>query len=170
MHVDIVIDLVLDRIRKSADNCTGLQGFMIHHPYGSLLLSVEFSIYPSPITSAVLTAHAMMEYSDVTFMVYNEALYDICGRNLGLYTFFSNKDFFFAYNQKYFYLGIERPTYTNLKPLLAQYISSVTASLRFDGALKVDLTESQNKFSITSTYSFSIMCICTSNISRNSIS
>merc|ERR1719325_519831 len=63
----------------------------------------------------------MMEHSDVAFMVDNEALYDICRRNL----------------------GIERPTYTNLNRLLAQCISSVTASLRFDGALNVDLTEFQ---------------------------
>merc|ERR1712115_706382 len=143
-----VIDLVLDRIRKLADNCTGLQGFMIYHSFGggtgagfgTLLLErlsvdygkkskIEFSVYPSPqIATAVvepynsvLCAHAMMEHSDVAFMVDNEALYDICRRNL----------------------GIERPTYTNLNRLLAQCISSVTASLRFDGALNVDLTEFQ---------------------------
>merc|ERR1712124_35277 len=38
---------------------------------------------------------------------------------------------------------IERPTYTNLNRLLAQVISSLTASLRFDGALNVDITEFQ---------------------------
>merc|ERR1712107_769820 len=38
---------------------------------------------------------------------------------------------------------IERPTYTNLNRLLAQIISSLTASLRFDGALNVDVTEFQ---------------------------
>ncbi|CAK4642054.1 unnamed protein product, partial [Aphanomyces euteiches] len=40
------VDTVLDRIRKLADNCTGLQGFMIYHAvgggtgsgFGSLLL------------------------------------------------------------------------------------------------------------------------------------
>ncbi|ETO31401.1 Alpha-tubulin [Reticulomyxa filosa] len=139
-----VIDLVLDRIRKLADNCTGLQGFMVYHSFGggtgsgfgSLLLErlsvdygkkskIEFAVYPSPqIATAVvepynsvLCAHAMMEHSDVAFMVDNEALYDICRRNL----------------------GIERPTYTNLNRLLAQCISSVTVSLRFDGALNVDL-------------------------------
>merc|ERR1712242_98550 len=108
--------------------------------FGSLLLErlsvdygkkskIEFAVYPSPqIATAVvepynsvLCAHAMMEHSDVAFMVDNEALYDICRRNL----------------------GIERPTYTNLNRLLAQCISSVTASLRFDGALNVDLTEFQ---------------------------
>lgn len=51
----------------------------------------------------------------------NEAIYDICRRNL----------------------GIERPTYTNLNRLIAQVISSLTASLRFDGALNTDITEFQ---------------------------
>ena len=54
-------------------------------------------------------------------MVDNEALYDVCRRNL----------------------DIERPTYTNLNRLLAQVVSSITASLRFDGAMNVDFTEFQ---------------------------
>merc|ERR1712042_10752 len=138
---------------SSGINCTGLQGFMIYHSFGggtgsgfgSLLLErlsvdygkkskIEFAVYPAPqIATAVvepynsvLCAHAMMEHSDVAFMVDNEALYDICRRNL----------------------GIERPTYTNLNRLLAQCISSVTASLRFDGALNVDLTEFKTKRTI----------------------
>ncbi|NXU80210.1 TBA4A protein, partial [Oreotrochilus melanogaster] len=40
-------------------------------------------------------------------------------------------------------LDIERPTYTNLNRLISQIVSSITASLRFDGALNVDLTEFQ---------------------------
>ena len=40
-------------------------------------------------------------------------------------------------------LDVERPSYINLNRLLAQIVSSVTASLRFDGALNVDLTEFQ---------------------------
>ena len=40
-------------------------------------------------------------------------------------------------------LAVERPTYTNLNRLIAQIISSITASLRFDGALNVDLNEFQ---------------------------
>merc|ERR1719460_1505830 len=63
----------------------------------------------------------MMEHSDVAFMVDNEAMYDICRRNL----------------------DIERPTYTNLNRIIAQVVSSMTASLRFDGALSVDMTEFQ---------------------------
>jgi len=47
--------------------------------------------------------------------------------------------------QKAFTL-ITRPTYTNLNRLIAQIVSSITASLRFDGALNVDLTEFQVGF------------------------
>jgi tubulin alpha len=63
----------------------------------------------------------MKTNSKSKFEVDNEALYDICRRNL----------------------DIERPTYTNLNRLVAQVISSLTASLRFDGALNVDITEFQ---------------------------
>lgn len=61
-----IIDLVLDRIRKLADQCTGLQGFIVYHSFsggtgsgvGSLLLErlamdypkktkIEFAVYPS---------------------------------------------------------------------------------------------------------------------------
>ena len=40
-------------------------------------------------------------------------------------------------------MNVDRPTYTNLNRLIAQIISSITASLRFDGALNVDLNEFQ---------------------------
>ena len=40
-------------------------------------------------------------------------------------------------------MDISRPTYTNLNRLISQIVSSITASLRFDGALNVDLTEFQ---------------------------
>ena len=62
-----IVDLVLDRVRKLADMCTGLQGFLIFHSFGggtgsgftSLLMErlsvdygkkskLEFSIYPAP--------------------------------------------------------------------------------------------------------------------------
>uniref|UniRef100_A0A671UXR6 Tubulin alpha 4b n=1 Tax=Sparus aurata TaxID=8175 RepID=A0A671UXR6_SPAAU len=143
-----IIDQVLDRIRKLADQCTGLQGFLVFHSFGggtgsgftSLLMErlsvdygkkskLEFSIYPAPQVStavvepynAILTTHTTLEHSDCAFMVDNEAIYDICRRNL----------------------DIERPSYTNLNRLISQIVSSITASLRFDGALNVDLTEFQ---------------------------
>jgi len=87
-----IVDLVLDRIRKLADNCTGLQGFLCFHAVGggtgsglgSLLLerlSVDygrksklgFCVYPSPQVSTavvepyncVLSTHALLEHTDV---------------------------------------------------------------------------------------------------------
>ena len=114
-----IVDLALDRVRKLADNCTGLQGFLVFNAVGggtgsglgSLLLerlSVDygkksklgFTIYPSPQVStavvepynSVLSTHALLEHTDVAVMLDNEAVYDICRRSL----------------------DIERPTYTNL--------------------------------------------------------
>ena len=166
----------MDRIRKLADNCTGLQGFLVFNAVGggtgsglgSLLLerlSVDygkksklgFTVYPSPQVStsvvepynSVLSTHSLLEHTDVAVLLDNEAIYDICRRSL----------------------DIERPTYTNLNRLVSQVlllsliqhlfyliirmsilmcicclfqvISSLTASLRFDGALNVDVTEFQ---------------------------
>ena len=45
-------------------------------------------------------------------------------------------------------LGVDRPTYTNLNRIIAQIVSSVTASLRFEGALNVDLKEFQHNLVI----------------------
>ena len=58
-----------------------------------------------------LCVHSLLEHTDVTIMYDNEALYDICRRNL----------------------DIERPTYTNLNRLIAQIISSLTASCSMKG-------------------------------------
>jgi tubulin alpha len=129
-------------------NCLFSQGFLVFHSFGggtgsgftALLmerLSIDygkksklaFCVYPAPQIStavvepynSILTTHTTLEHSDCSFMVDNEAIYDICRRNLDL----------------------ARPTYTNLNRLIAQVISSITASLRFDGALNVDLQEFQ---------------------------
>ncbi|XP_065566149.1 tubulin alpha-8 chain-like isoform X2 [Artemia franciscana] len=138
----------MDKLRKLAEQCDGLQGFLISHSYGggtgsgftSLLaehLSVDygkrsklcFSIYPAPQVStavvepynAILHTHTTLEYMDCSFMVDNEAIYELCRRNL----------------------QVERPLYKNLNRLIAHIISGITLSLRFDGALNVDLTEFQ---------------------------
>jgi len=143
-----IVDKTLERIRKLADACTGLQGFFVFHSvgggtgsgFGSLLLErlsvdygkkskLDFCIYPSPQVStavvqpynSVLSTHGLLEHTDVAFMLDNEAIYDICKNSL----------------------NIEKPTYTNLNRLIAQVISSLTASLRFDGALNVDINEFQ---------------------------
>jgi hypothetical protein len=36
-----IVDLVLDRIRKLADQCTGLQGFLIFHSFGGTLYQLK---------------------------------------------------------------------------------------------------------------------------------
>jgi len=71
--------------------------------------------------NAVLSTHSTIENSDCTFLVDNEAVYDICRRNL----------------------DIPRPSFEHLNRLIAQVVSSITSSLRFDGALNVDLNEFQ---------------------------
>jgi tubulin alpha len=143
-----IINLALDWIRKFADYFTGLQRFLVFNAVGggtwsglgSLLLerlSVDyekksklgFTIYPSPQISnavvepynSILSTHSLLEHTDVAVILDNETIYDICSRQL----------------------DIERPTYTNLNRLVRQVISSLNASLRFDGALNVDVTEFQ---------------------------
>ncbi|KAH0499200.1 hypothetical protein TgHK011_006406 [Trichoderma gracile] len=143
-----MIDTVMDKIRRVTDNCHSLQGFLMFHSFGggtgsgfgALMLErlateygkktkLEFAVYPAPRTSsavvepynAVLSTHSTIEHSDCTFLVDNEAVYDICKRNL----------------------DISRPSFDHLNRLIAQVVSSITSSLRFDGALNVDLNEFQ---------------------------
>ena len=63
----------------------------------------------------------MVDTVPVMLQVDNEAIYDICRRNL----------------------NVSCPSYSNLNRIIAQVVSSVTASLRFDGSLNVDLNEFQ---------------------------
>ncbi|PRP82678.1 alpha-tubulin [Planoprotostelium fungivorum] len=143
-----MIDTCLDGIRKMADDCVGLQGFTIFHGVGggtgsgfaALLterLSVDygkkakisFSIYPSPKVStsivepynSVLSTSAMMNHFDVTIALDNEAMYGVCRKNL----------------------KVQRPAYKNLNGLVAQVVSSLTASIRFGGSLNTCLSELQ---------------------------
>lgn len=71
--------------------------------------------------NSVLTTHASLDITDCTFLVDNQAIYDISRCKL----------------------NIERPSYSHLNRLIAQVVSSITASLRFNGALNVDMTEFQ---------------------------
>jgi len=92
-------------------------------------LKLNFAIIPSPTVptsvvepyNAVLSTHAMLEYTDVTFTLDNEALYSVCSNNL----------------------RIDKPTYKDLNTVTSQVISSLTTSLRFDGSLNVDMREFQ---------------------------
>ncbi|KAK9892759.1 hypothetical protein WA026_021950 [Henosepilachna vigintioctopunctata] len=84
-----------------------------------------FSICPSPKVSdtvvepynATLSIHHLIENSDETFCIDNEALYDICFRTLKLTS----------------------PTYGDLNHLVSLTMSGVTTCLRFPGQLNADL-------------------------------
>ncbi|PAA84111.1 hypothetical protein BOX15_Mlig001535g6, partial [Macrostomum lignano] len=143
-----IITPVRDYLSKLVESCSSLQGFIVFHSFGggtgagftSLLMEklsseygkrskLQFSIYPAPQIStavvepmnAILCNHGTISHANCTVIVDNEAIYSICRKNL----------------------DIERPTYTNLNRLVGQVVSSVTASLRFEGSLNVDLSEFQ---------------------------
>lgn len=145
-----ILPISFDSLKKVVENCDSLQGFIMFHScgggtgsgFGTLLMEsivneypkksrLEYVVYPAPQVSSsvvepynsVLSVHNTLatDYSDCTFMIDNEALYDICQRKL----------------------CIERPPYSTLNRMLAQVVSSITASLRFNGMLNVDLAEYQ---------------------------
>ncbi|KAF7383925.1 hypothetical protein HZH68_014682 [Vespula germanica] len=129
-------DLVLDRIRITCEACSRLSGFLVFRqntnfvcyiPVESWSLTRRRMTTPNISTAVVepynsiLTTHGTLDYEDCCFIVDNEALYDICARNL----------------------NVENPTYTNLNRLQAQVVSNVTASIRFEGSVNVNLEELQ---------------------------
>ncbi|KAK4089171.1 hypothetical protein Purlil1_6604 [Purpureocillium lilacinum] len=139
-----LVDNVLDVVRREAEGCDCLQGFQITHSLGggtgagmgTLLISkireefpdrmmATFSVVPSPKVSdtvvepynATLSVHQLVENSDETFCIDNEALYDICMRTLKL----------------------SNPSYGDLNYLVSAVMSGVTTCLRFPGQLNSDL-------------------------------
>uniref|UniRef100_A0A8W8M724 Tubulin beta chain n=1 Tax=Magallana gigas TaxID=29159 RepID=A0A8W8M724_MAGGI len=139
-----LVDTVLDVLRREAEACDCLQGFQMAHSLGggtgsgmgTLLISkikeeypdrimATFSVFPSPKVSdavvepynATLSVHQLVENTDETFCIDNEALYDICFRTLKMNT----------------------PTYGDLNHLLSATMSGVTTCLRFPGQLNADL-------------------------------
>lgn len=139
-----IIDPVLDRIRRLSDNCSCLQGFLIFHSFGggtgsgftSLLAErlseqyskkskLEFSVYPAPQVStsvvepynSVLTTHTTLEHSDCSFMVDNEAIYDICRKHL----------------------NVERPSYHNLNRIISQVFYKFLFLIKSSGLEYEDL-------------------------------
>ena len=81
---------------------------------------------------AVLSFHQLVENSDESFLLDNEALYDICFRTLKLTT----------------------PTYGDLNHLVSAAMSGMTCGLRFPGQLNCDL----RKIAVTWSCEFSSWC------------
>lgn len=142
----LIEDLCLEGVRKLADACYDLEGFMLYHSLGggtgsglgAMLLErlsdeykgkikVSLSVFPSPSVSttvvepynSVLSTHSLIEHTDVSLVLDNEAIYDIAKHKL----------------------NIELPSYTNLNHMIAQVVSSSTSSIRFEGALNPNLHE-----------------------------
>jgi len=142
------MDIVNDRIRKMVDNSENVQGFIVNHSVGGgtgsgmgmLILErlavdyrkkskIGFELYPSPNISTcivepyngLLSTHWLLDHTDVSLVLDNEALYDICQKKL----------------------DIKKPSYCNLNRVVAKVTSSMTAALRFDGELNVDMNEFQ---------------------------
>lgn len=88
---------------------------------------IGFEIYPSPNIStavvepynAVLSTHMLLDNTDVSLLLDNEALYNICQKKL----------------------DIKTPSYKHINNIISKVASSTTASLRFIGELNVDLDE-----------------------------
>lgn len=139
-----MIENVLEVVRKEAEGCECLQGFQLTHSLGggtgsgmgTLLISkireefpdrimTSYSVIPSPKVSdtvvepynATLSVHQLVENTDQTYTIDNEALYDICFRTLKL----------------------TNPNYSDLNHLVTTTMSGLTTSLRFPGQLNADL-------------------------------
>lgn len=138
-----LLESVMDILRKEAEGCDCIQGFQVAHSIGggcgggmgTLLLqrikeeysdriNITFSVYPSPKVSdvvvepynAVLSIHLMLDYSDETVVIDNEALFDICQNTLKI-----------------------APSYGDLNHLISVTMGGVTTCFRFPGQLNADL-------------------------------
>jgi tubulin beta len=139
-----IVEDVLDILRKEAEKADCVQGFQLFHSLGGgtgsgmgtlLLLKIRdaypdkitctYSVFPSPKVSdtvvepynAVLSSHQLLENSDETFVVDNEALYNIMHNVLKQTT-------------------VE---YKVLNELIAKVTCGITSSIRFPGMLNGDL-------------------------------
>ncbi|VDM44791.1 unnamed protein product [Toxocara canis] len=157
-----LIDEVLDVVRKEAEASDCLQGFQLTHSLGggtgsgmgTLLIAkireeypdrimASFSIFPSPKVSdvilepynATLSVHQLVENTDETFCIDNEALYDICLRTLKLTGPTYGDLNHLGYS--YVYVSVCSELYYIL--VVSMTMSGVTTCLRFPGQLNADL-------------------------------
>ncbi|XP_044763710.1 tubulin beta chain-like [Coccinella septempunctata] len=139
-----IVDAILDVIRKESEGCDLLQGFQMSHSLGGgtgsglgTLVAAKireeypdrmiytYSVCPSASVSdslvepynTTLAINQLIESSDETFCIDNEALYDICFRTLRL----------------------TAPSLTDLNHLVSVAMAGVTTCFRFPGQLNADL-------------------------------
>ncbi|KAH7336930.1 beta-tubulin 2 [Rhizoctonia solani] len=139
-----LIDSILEVLRKQVEQCEAMQGFQLIHSLGggsgsglgSLLLAklreeapdrmlATFSVFPSPKVSdtvvepynTVLSLHQLVDNTDMTICVDNEALYDVTHK----------------LNPQ------AQPEFHQLNRLIAQVMTGVSTTFRFPGQLNGDM-------------------------------
>ena len=137
-----LLDSIVEVLRKETESCDRMQGFQLAYSLGggfgsslgSLLINkimeeypdrilMPFSVIPSPKLSntvvepynTMLSTNQLNQYSNLTFCIDNEGLYDICKRVLKL----------------------EEPNYPELNHLICCSMSGITSCLRFPGELNL---------------------------------
>ncbi|CAD8099876.1 unnamed protein product [Paramecium primaurelia] len=136
-----------DKIRKQIERCDGLQGIMLYHSIGggfgggftskilellsgdlAKITKATVSILPSEKNlqssviepyNSLMTLKYLKEYSNMSIMLQNSALYKVANEQM----------------------DIENPNYSTINRMIAQLISSVTQSSRFNGQKFIDLIE-----------------------------
>jgi len=143
-----LMETIVDRSNKIIEACDNLQGFLVCHAVGGgtgsglgmLILErlavdhrkkskIGFEIYPAPSISTcivepyngLLSTHWLLDHTEVSLILDNEALYHICTQNL----------------------KVKKVSYEHLNKLCAKSISCMTSALRFEGDLNVDMNEFQ---------------------------
>jgi len=139
------VEDVMDKVRLHAEKADAPQAFTLYHSigggtgsgFGTLILlkirdtypdkiTCTYSIYPSPKVSdtvvepynAVLSSHQLLENSDETFIIDNEALMNI---------------------QHNILKGGKNADFRKMNALIAKVACGVTCPLRFEGSINADL-------------------------------
>jgi len=143
-----LMDLVNEKVKQIVEACDNLQGFIMCHAVGGgtgsglgmLILErlavdyrkkskIGFEIYPAPSISTcivepyngLLSTHWLLDHTEVSLVLDNEALYRILDKQL----------------------LCKKIQYEHLNKLCAKSISCMTSALRFEGDLNVDMNEFQ---------------------------
>lgn len=139
-------DDFMERARKQVDQCDNLQGIFLYHSvgggtgsgltvevlqelkdnFGKTLIfqplvfpSNEFASSIVEPYNCVFAMHYMRQYVDLTVMVDNQAGYNMCQKNLGL----------------------DNPDFSDVNRLIAQVVSSMSTSMRYQSQLNANLKE-----------------------------
>jgi len=139
------IEAVMEKVRAQQEKCDASQAFSLYHSigggtgsgFGTLILlkirdafpdkiTCSYSIYPSPKVSdtvvepynAVLSTHQLLENSDETFIIDNEALMNIQHNVLKV---------------------VGDASFEKMNALIAKVCAGVTCPLRFQGSINADL-------------------------------